>query len=126
MADGDRYRPRAVPVDAKDRDPLETLQGSCARARGAARRRSRLSVDDREFPSALPRTTSSGVAREPRALSGRIPQAIEGEQLERAAGVELSARASQVMLCGNPDMVADTTEVLKGRGMRRHRRREPG
>jgi len=68
------------------------------------------------------------VSREhyPEALSGRIPQAIEGEQLERAAGVELSARASQVMLCGNPDMVADTTEVLKGRGMRRHRRREPG
>ena len=60
------------------------------------------------------------------ALEGRVPQAIVDERLERAAGVELSSRASQAMLCGNPDMVLDVTEVLKARGMRRHRRREPG
>ena len=33
---------------------------------------------------------------------------------------------SQVMLCGNPAMVEDTKSVLAARGMRRHRRREPG
>jgi len=60
------------------------------------------------------------------ALAGRIPEAIPSEALERAAGVELSARSSQVMLCGNPDMVTDVVEVLKARGMKRHRRREPG
>jgi ferredoxin--NADP+ reductase len=59
-------------------------------------------------------------------LEGRIPRAIADERLERAAGAELSARAAQVMLCGNPDMVLDVTEALKARGMRRHRRREPG
>ncbi|MGH8697584.1 MAG: ferredoxin--NADP reductase, partial [Burkholderiales bacterium] len=59
-------------------------------------------------------------------LPGRIPQAIEDERLERAAGLELSARASQVMLCGNPDMVTDVVAALKARGMKRHRRREPG
>lgn len=60
------------------------------------------------------------------ALSGRIPQAIASETLERAAGAELCARASQVMLCGNPDMVLDTVDALKARGLKRHRRRDPG
>jgi len=72
--------------------------------------------------------TVSLVSRERHAgaLSGRIPEGIASEALERAAGVELSARSSQVMLCGNPDMVTDVVEVLKTRGMKRHRRREPG
>jgi len=60
------------------------------------------------------------------ALPGRIPAAIEDGRLESAAGVVLSARDSQVMLCGNPGMVAGVTEALKLRGMRKHRRREPG
>jgi ferredoxin--NADP+ reductase len=68
------------------------------------------------------------VSREahPGALPGRIPQAIEDERLERAAGLELSAQSSQVMLCGNPDMVTDVVEALKSRGMKKHRRRDPG
>jgi ferredoxin--NADP+ reductase len=68
------------------------------------------------------------VSRETHAgsLAGRIPQAIASHALERAAGVTITPRGSQVMLCGNPDMVIDATEVLKARGMRRHRRREPG
>ena len=60
------------------------------------------------------------------ALHGRIPAAIEDGRLEAAAGVALSADGSQVMICGNPEMVTDTTEALKRRGMRKHRRREPG
>ncbi len=72
--------------------------------------------------------TVSLVSREAHAgaLSGRIPQAIESKTLERAAGAQLCARASQVMLCGNPDMVVDTVDVLKARGLKRHRRRDPG
>lgn len=59
-------------------------------------------------------------------LPGRIPQAINEGTLERAAGVPLQAETSQVMLCGNPGMVADTTAALKQRGMKKHRRRDPG
>lgn len=72
--------------------------------------------------------TVSFVSREEKAgaLRGRIPAAIEDGRLESAAALTLSAKTSQVMLCGNPGMVADTLEVLKGRGMRKHRRREPG
>jgi ferredoxin--NADP+ reductase len=31
-----------------------------------------------------------------------------------------------VMLCGNPDMLKDTTAALVGRGLRKNRRRTPG
>ena len=70
----------------------------------------------------------SFVSREERsgALHGRIPAAIEDGRLETTAGVALSAKTSQVMICGNPEMVTDTSEVLKRRGMKKHRRREPG
>ena len=30
------------------------------------------------------------------------------------------------MKCGNPDMVKDTVEILATRGLKKHRRRDPG
>ena len=70
----------------------------------------------------------SFVSREskPGALPGRIPLAIEEGRLEAAAGVALSAKTSQVMICGNPEMVTDTSAALARRGMKKHRRREQG
>ena len=59
-------------------------------------------------------------------LAGRIPLALNDGRLERAAGVKLDAQTSHVMLCGNPAMIADMIDALKGRGMRKHRRRLPG
>jgi ferredoxin/flavodoxin---NADP+ reductase len=68
------------------------------------------------------------VSREaaPGALAGRIPAAVRDGRLEAAAGLALSPHTSQVMLCGNPDMLKDTTAALVERGMRKHRRRAPG
>lgn len=68
------------------------------------------------------------VSREPHpgALPGRIPALIADGRLESRAGQPLSAESAHVMLCGNPAMVDDVQEVLGARGMRRHRRREPG
>jgi len=60
------------------------------------------------------------------AISGRIPAAIRDGRLEAAAGASLGAAQAQVMLCGNPDMVTDTTAALLERGLRKHRRRAPG
>ena len=60
------------------------------------------------------------------ALPGRIPDAIRSGQLEAWSGVPLTPENSHAMLCGNPEMVRDTQIVLEARGMRRHRRREPG
>jgi ferredoxin--NADP+ reductase len=60
------------------------------------------------------------------ALAGRIPAAIADGRLEARTGIALSAANSHVMLCGNPAMVEDTQKLLETRGMRRHRRKEPG
>lgn len=60
------------------------------------------------------------------ALRARIPEAIADGRLEARAGVALAPESSQVMLCGNPDMVRDTTELLLAHGLKKNRRRDPG
>jgi len=59
------------------------------------------------------------------AMTGRIPQAIADGSLETRAGAVFDAQ-SHIMLCGNPQMVADAEAALVARGLRKHRRREPG
>jgi ferredoxin/flavodoxin---NADP+ reductase len=68
------------------------------------------------------------VSREaaPNALRGRIPALIADGSLETRVGVALTAQNAHAMLCGNPAMVDDVQAVLATRGMRRHRRKEPG
>jgi ferredoxin--NADP+ reductase len=60
------------------------------------------------------------------AIKGRVPAAIEDGQLEQRAGLEIAADNTQVMICGNPDMVHDTRSVLEARGLKKNRRRDPG
>ena len=60
------------------------------------------------------------------ALPGRIPQSLADGTLEHRVGKTLDAARSHVMLCGHSGMITDAVEVLEARGMRRHRRREPG
>jgi ferredoxin--NADP+ reductase len=60
------------------------------------------------------------------ALRGRIPKAIEDGRLETRAGIRLEAGSSRLMVCGNPAMVADTVHALQERGLKKHRRRDPG
>src|SRR6266571_8965758 len=68
------------------------------------------------------------VSREaaPGSLAGRIPAAVRDGRLEAAAALRLAAETSQVLLCGNPAMLKDTSSALAERGMRKHRRRSPG
>lgn len=68
------------------------------------------------------------VSREdvPGTLPGRIPAAIESGALESAVGLSMTPDRSHFMLCGNPDMVKDVTELLKTRGFSKNRRRTPG
>lgn len=68
------------------------------------------------------------VSREeiPGTLLGRIPAAIENGTLEKSVALKMDPERSHFMLCGNPDMVRDVTDVLKGRGFRKNRRRTPG
>jgi ferredoxin--NADP+ reductase len=70
----------------------------------------------------------SMVSREnvPGSLGGRMPAAVRDGRLEGAAGLRIAPETSQVLLCGNPDMLRDTTAALMERGLRKHRRRNPG
>jgi ferredoxin/flavodoxin---NADP+ reductase len=108
-----RYR-RVVLVHAV-RHAKELVYGelleAIARERGAERFR-RISFVSREAA--------------PGSISGRIPAAIGDGRLEDAAGTPLNPESSQVMLCGNPEMLRDATAALVGRGMKKHRRRAPG
>lgn len=60
------------------------------------------------------------------ALRARIPALIEDGRLEQRAKLAISVADSQFMICGNPDMVEATTDVLQARGLERNRRRSPG
>ncbi|WP_368571003.1 ferredoxin--NADP reductase [Acinetobacter haemolyticus] len=65
------------------------------------------------------------ITRDPNAkLHDRLPILIANGQLEKVVGLELNPESSHVMLCGNPQMVDDTKEALKQRGLTMNRRGE--
>lgn len=62
----------------------------------------------------------------PGAMQQRIPQSIEDGSLEQETGLVINEKDSHVMMCGNSEMIKSVTRCLEERGMRKHRRREPG
>ncbi len=60
------------------------------------------------------------------ALGGRIPAAILNGTLEEKANLEITPEFSQVMICGNPDMLVDTRKALTEKGLKKNLRRSPG
>jgi ferredoxin/flavodoxin---NADP+ reductase len=58
-------------------------------------------------------------------LNKRITDSIEDGSLEQKTGIVID-EDSHIMMCGNSAMISDVTEVLEKRGLRKHRRREPG
>jgi ferredoxin--NADP+ reductase len=59
-------------------------------------------------------------------INARVTSAIESGDLEKYTNVMLDADNSHIMLCGNSGMIKGVTELLETRGMRKHKRREPG
>ena len=59
-------------------------------------------------------------------LPGRIPAAIQSGELENKVQIEIDPFFSQVMICGNPDMLVDTRNALKEKGLKKNLRRSPG
>lgn len=55
-------------------------------------------------------------------LNARIPALIDSGELENFVGLNLNPATSHVMLCGNPQMVDDTKESLKNKGLTMNRR----
>ncbi len=62
----------------------------------------------------------------PGAFDCRIPETLADNRLERHVGLALEPERSHIMLCGHSAMIADAMNTLEQRGLRRHRRREPG
>ncbi|WP_225639407.1 ferredoxin--NADP(+) reductase [Candidatus Profftia sp. (ex Adelges kitamiensis)] len=60
-------------------------------------------------------------------LYGRVTTVIENGSLESAVGLNINKKESHVMLCGNPQMVRDSQQILQNtRGMKKNLRRNPG
>ena len=59
------------------------------------------------------------------AINQRITESIEDDSLEKRTGIIID-EDSHIMMCGNSAMISSVTEVLEKRGLRKHRRREPG
>lgn len=65
-------------------------------------------------------TTIFSVTREStlpdNAFAGRITTLLQDGTLELAAGVTLHPDTSRIMLCGNPEMITQTRELLRDKG----------
>ena len=59
------------------------------------------------------------------AINKRIPDSIVDNSLENRTEIIID-ESSHIMMCGNSAMITSVTEVLEKRGLRKHRRREPG
>lgn len=67
------------------------------------------------------------VSREPEApgvLHGRIPANLAA--IEARATAEIRPDTSQILLCGNPEMVEELETALAARGLTKNRKRAPG
>lgn len=58
-------------------------------------------------------------------INQRIPLSVEDGSFEKNVGINISEN-SHIMMCGNSEMLTSVTECLEKRGLRKHRRREPG
>lgn len=59
------------------------------------------------------------------AMNQRITDSIEDGSFEQRVGINID-EDSHIMMCGNSAMISSVTDLLEKRGLRKHRRREPG
>ncbi|MFW7525808.1 ferredoxin--NADP reductase [Vibrio ostreicida] len=59
-------------------------------------------------------------------LHGRIPQLLIENKIQHQVQTQLTPEKSFVMLCGNPDMIKETTMTLQGFGLEKFRRATGG
>lgn len=59
-------------------------------------------------------------------LQGRIPDLLQSGAIQQQVGLPIDSQHSQLMLCGNPQMIEDCTKLLVSMGLSKHLRRSPG
>ncbi len=60
------------------------------------------------------------------ALGRRVTTLMDDGSLEKHTGIAITADDSHVMMCGSSEMITDVSAALTARGMKKHRRRDPG
>lgn len=60
------------------------------------------------------------------AMHGRVPAAIKDGSLQERVKLPMTPEDSQIMICGNPDMVRDTKTTLGELGFKANTRKEKG
>ena len=58
-------------------------------------------------------------------LNLRIPAGLKDSKFQEIAKLDITSK-TQVMICGNPDMINDTVSLLEKSGLERNRRSKPG
>jgi ferredoxin--NADP+ reductase len=120
------HRPRRVTAPARNHKRLATLRTTAPGAHAELTYRERIEEIRSTHPDHFDYIPIMSRESCDFALAGRIPAAIVDGRLEQRAGLRFEPEQSQVMLCGNQDMIRDTMQVLSERGLRRNRRRTPG
>ncbi len=59
-------------------------------------------------------------------LRGHIPNLLKSRRIQQQVGLDIHPANSQIMLCGNPDMLKDATQSLIEMDLTKHLRRSPG
>ena len=81
---------------------------------------------ERRYPNQFKLVFSVTRETMPGAIQSRISTGIQSAEIQKIVGVEITAQDSQVMLCGNPDMISDTNKILLDMGLAKNLRRAPG
>lgn len=61
-----------------------------------------------------------------RGLRGRIPELLNQGIYEQHVGTPLDPDHTQVLLCGNPEMIDSVQLLLEGKGFKAHSKKDPG
>jgi len=59
-------------------------------------------------------------------LHGRITTLLRDGELERQSGLQIDVARSRLMVCGNPEMITEVRDILRGRGLGPCRRNAGG
>lgn len=74
----------------------------------------------------VPATTREDGSSSWKGLNGRLPGLFQSGAIEEAAGVQISPTTSQIFLCGNPAMIDEMEVWLQSRGLKEHKKKDPG
>ena len=59
-------------------------------------------------------------------LNGRIPALFSEQKIQSRTKLNVTPESSQVMVCGNPEMIKEMMALLASYGLKKHLRRSPG